>query len=121
MPLGTCDPASRGQAWNEAELALFENTVRVIYRYGWDGVSTKETGCVGPLNRVRVINTSQTTTYYAWFYSKKGVARSFQITPGLDQTFNSAQLRNAGFETNEDVDGLTITDSDVSPFLRKLP
>lgn len=46
MPLGTCDPASRGETFNEGELAIEQSeafprgAVTLSYRYGWDGPRT---------------------------------------------------------------------------------
>ena len=40
MPIGTCDPASRGDAYNSGELAIDNGNVTIEYRYGWDGPRT---------------------------------------------------------------------------------
>jgi hypothetical protein len=117
MPLGTCDPASRGQAYNEFETAFYGGAVIVKGRYGWDGVSTKATGCDGPLLRLQGINTSPTNTYWAWFLGRNGQARSIQMAPGFNQVVQGATLANNGFVNYSDVEaGLTITDSPISPF-----
>lgn len=120
MPIGTCDPASRGATWNEGEQdfgAPDPATGRALgiltYRYGWDGVSTRETGCVGPLNRVTVLN-GNPETWYAHFQGRRGQWRRIDMAPGFSRTYNQSQLRNAGFEDNTDLENLTIS-TDPSP------
>lgn len=116
MPAGTCDPASRGATYNEFEVDWFEGAVVIKGRFGWDGVSTKATGCDGPLSQLTGINTTPDTTYYAWFLGKNGVARSIQMPPGFNQTVTNPQLRNQGFRNYSDCDGITVTETNVSPF-----
>lgn len=41
MPVGTCDPATRGDPYNVTQLAVADGTVMVTIRYGWDGTSTR--------------------------------------------------------------------------------
>lgn len=110
MPSGTCDPASRGASFNEGEFAVDNNAVSVYYRYGWDGVSTRDTdvGCVGPLTRV-VVRSSSEFTYYAHFQGRRGQWRRIVLDPGVTRTYNQQQLSNAGFEDNTDLEGLFIT------------
>lgn len=116
MPTGTCDPASRGDAYNEGQLAAGEaGEVVVTYRYGWDGVSTRETGCVGDVIYVSGTNNSATTTYYAHFQGRRGRWLRVELAPGETMTEDRRQrLRQLGFETNQDVEGLYIT-RDPSP------
>ena len=122
MAIGTCDPASRGDAYNSGELQF--GPVNVRYRYGWDGVSTRLTGCVGPLVQgtaqgdrwaIRVENTSATETWYAWFTGRRGQPKSFQITPGLVGTFTVQQCASRGFADSTDLEGLQVTQSPVPP------
>ena len=117
MPIGTCDPASRGDAYNSGELAIDNGNVTIEYRYGWDGTSTRETGCVGPFvqgtgagNRwaLRAVNNSQ-ITYWAHFTGKRGTPRTIQMDPGFNQTYTVTQLNNNGFLDNTDLDELSIT------------
>jgi hypothetical protein len=114
MPAGTCDPASRGAAYNEGEFAVAGGAVVVPYRYGWDGPSTMETGCVGPLQMVSGTNNS-TQTYYAHFQGRKGTWRRVQLDPGQSVTYDkTGQLKQAGLIDNTDLDGLYIT-TDPNP------
>ena len=122
MPIGTCDPASRGDAFNSAELQF--GPVNVKYRFGWDGVSTRETGCVGPLvqgtgagNRwaVAVANTSQTETWYVHFKGRRGQPKVFELPPGFSDTFTVTQLANRGFDDSTDLEDLRITNSATPP------
>lgn len=115
MPVGTCDPASRGELWNFGELVAGD--VRITYRYGWDGVSTRDgpAGCVGPLNRLRCQNLSATATWYAHFRGRRGQPRVVALTPGFDQTWTGGQLSSRGFDTNSDLENLRITDSPTPP------
>jgi hypothetical protein len=115
MPIGTCDPATRGASFNEFEVAFFQGAVIMKGRFGWDGVSTKATGCDGPLIRLQGINTTQ-QTYYAWFLAKNGTARSITMGPGFNQIVTQPTLGNQGFNNYSDTDGIDITDSPVSPF-----
>src|SRR5690242_1299511 len=122
MPAGTCDPASRGDAYNSGELQF--GPVNVKYRYGWDGVSTRETGCVGPLVQgtaqgdrwaIRVENTSPTDTWYAWFTGRRGQPKSFQIPPGFVGSYTVQQCSQRGFTDSTDVEGLQVTQSSLPP------
>ncbi len=117
MPIGTCDPATRGQSYNEFEIAYFNGAVVVKGRYGWDGVSTRETGCDGPLLRIQGINTTPDKTYWAWFLGRNGQARSIEMPPGFNSIAQGAVLTGQGFNDYSDVEaGITITDSAVNPF-----
>lgn len=122
MPAGTCDPASRGDAYNSAALSIDNGAVTVEYRFGWDGVSTRETGCVGPLVAgpvgdrwaMRVTNTT-TTTYYAHFLGRRGRPRVVTLDPETTRTWLPAALRVAGFEDSSDAQGMLITRSPETP------
>ena len=113
MPIGTCDPATRGMAYNEG--AQDSGPVKLTYRYGWDGVSTRETGCVGPLLRLTVQNLSATETWYVHMKGKRGQPQVFTLTPGFNATYNQGQLGSRGMDTNEDLDELHITQSPTPP------
>jgi hypothetical protein len=124
MPIGTCDPASRGDVFNSGELAY--GPVRVQYRYGWDGTSTKETGgCAGPLvqgtgvaaNRwaIKVDNTSTTETWYAHFKGRRGAPKVIDLPPNFSASFNVNQCSARGFTDSTDVEGLLITQSSIPP------
>lgn len=113
MPTGTCDPASRGQTWNEAE-QTFGTAGSITYRYGWDGVSTKETGCVGPLNRVQVVN-GNPETWYAHFQGKRGTWRRIVLDAGVSRSYTSGQLQSQGFIDNTDLEGLYLTTDPLPP------
>lgn len=114
MPAGTCDPATRGATFNEFEVAWFEGAVVMKGRFGWDGVSVKP-NCDGPLIRLQGINTTQ-QTYYAWFLSKSGTPRSITMGPGFNQIVTQPTLGNQGFNSYSDCDGITVTETPVSPF-----
>jgi hypothetical protein len=120
MPIGTCDPASRGAAFNEMALSQGEGKVTIDIRYGWDGVSTKETGCEGPLvngtgpaaNRwaVRVTN-SDTQSWYVHTLGKRGQPRDYEFAAGTVTTFTANQASNNGFATISDFEELLLTTS----------
>lgn len=113
MPSGTCDPASRGQSFNEGELAVDGGNVSVAFRYGWDGASVRP-DCVGPLLRVVARNVSA-LTYYAHFQGRRGQWRRITLDPGATRTYTQAQLSSAGFADNSDLEGLYITISQDPP------
>lgn len=116
MPIGTCDPATRGEAYNEFELV--NNGVRIWGRYGWDGVSTKETGCNGPIIRIWAQNNSGENRY-AWFKGRRGQPKFLEMVPGFNDSWGATALFNRGFEAYYDIEGLIITEtSDTPPNLR---
>ena len=118
MPIGTCDPASRGDAYNVTQLAVGNGDVMVTVRYGWDGVSTRETGCDGPLvngtgpasNRwaVSYLNAGQ-TTYYMHTIGRNGQARTLTLNPGASGTFTAQQAAANGYVNISDIDNLSLT------------
>jgi hypothetical protein len=122
MPAGTCDPASRGDTWNSGQLDIDGGDTRggvsVDYRYGWDGVSTRATGCVGPLNRIRV-RSGASVVYYAHFQGRRGTWRRVQIDPGDNRTVGAAALTAAGFQDNTDLEGLYITQDPNPPTITR--
>jgi len=127
MPIGTCDPATRSQLFNEQQLERHapdnSGSVLVDVHYGWDGTSTKEsaggTGCDGPVWYLRVRNTSAMTAW-AVLPNKKQGNTWIQGGPGVDQIIGSptvasrtggvaTQLANLGLSNWKDVLGTTIT------------
>jgi hypothetical protein len=111
MPTGTCDPASRGQTYNEMALEYpapdGSGGVLVDARYGWVGVWVRP-DCNGPITFLRTRNTSGMT---AWVNlpNKKKPPLWVQIDPGTDTTITAAgQLRNLGLESAVDVRGVQI-------------
>lgn len=105
MPLGTCDPASRGDEWNTVEYAVDDGNVVVTIRWDWDRVSVRP-DCDGPVIDIRVRNSSQ-LMYYANLPAKKRGARNVEIPPGTDVTISSkGQLRNLGLENYADTIGV---------------
>lgn len=107
MPEGTCDPASRGDTWNVTETAVDNGAVLITIRWGWDGVSVRP-DCDGPIQDIRVVNTS-TTTYYANLPAKRRGDRNIAIPPGTDQTIsNKGTLRSLGLENHSDVVGVQL-------------
>lgn len=118
MPAGTCDPATRGDAFNVQELSVANGDVTLTVRYGWDGVSTKETGCDGPLvngtgpvaNRwaIKAVNLSG-TTYYAHTVGRRGQPRVVTLAAGATNTYTANQAGNNGFDTISDLYELSLT------------
>ena len=117
MPTGTCDPATRGQAFNVLQLAIGNGDVFVTIRYGWDGVSTRDTGCDGPLVNgtgsgnvwaVSYTNAGQ-TTYYMHTVGKNGQARTLTLNPGASGTLTKTQAASAGYVNRSDCDDLSLT------------
>lgn len=107
MPDGTCDPATRGEAFNTVALAIDNGNVIITTRFGWDGVSVRP-DCDGPVQDIRVQNLS-TLTYYANLPNKKRGNRYLEILPGTDRTYSGNQLRQAGLENFSDVQGVGLS------------
>lgn len=112
MPIGTCDPATRGQAYNEIviERPAPDSSGSVVcdIRFGWDGVSTRETGCDGPITRVHVRNNSNIIAW-ANLPAKKAGNRWIQIDPGTDViTTSQGQLNNLGLTKVSDVANVNV-------------
>lgn len=111
MPIGTCDPASRGDAFNITETAEGGGDILITIRWGWDGVSTRETGCDGPIQDIRVRNVS-TITYYAQLPNKRRGDKWVAIPPATDSTISGpGQLRNLGLENYSDILGVRLSTS----------
>lgn len=104
MPLGTCDPASRGDQWNTDEYAVDNGNVVVTIRWDWDGVSQMP-NCDGPVIDIRLRNSSQ-LTYYCNLPAKKKGLRNIEIPPGSDTTYSGVQLKQAGLENYSDTTGV---------------
>jgi hypothetical protein len=115
MPIGTCDPATRGEAHNSFEVDFLEGRAKLIGVYDWDGVSVKPS-CDGPLVSLRGVNLTTDLTLYGWFLGRNGTARSITMPPGFDQTIINPQLRNLGFRNYSDCDGITVTTTNINPF-----
>lgn len=115
MPGGTCDPASLGYTFWETSQAQGPNgEVLVTFRYGWDGVSVKP-NCIGPVSYVKGTNTGS-VTYYVHMKGRRGNPVTISLAPGeTKEEDRRQQLRNLGLNTNEDIEGLTITDSPTLP------
>jgi hypothetical protein len=118
MPIGTCDPATRGDAFNVLQLSVGNGDVTVTIRYGWDGTSTRATGCDGPLvngtgpasNRWAVAYENLgATTYYMHTTGRNGQARTFTVGPGASGTLTAQQAANNGYTNRSDCDDLTLT------------
>jgi hypothetical protein len=117
MPIGTCDPASRGDAFNVLQLAVGNGDVMVTIRYGWDGVSVRP-DCDGPLvngtgpasNKWAVSYANLgPTTYYMHIEGRNGTPRTLTLNPGQSGTLTATQCANNGYGTAADFDGLTLT------------
>lgn len=106
MPIGTCDPATRGEASNEETLQ--RGTVLITVRFGWDGVSVRP-DCVGPILSVRVFNATGNPSWWYKTVGKRGQPRSYEIPPGTNVTFNAGQASSRGYDTNQDFYGLELS------------
>lgn len=105
MPLGTCDPASRGEEHNVVEYAVDGGNVVVTIRWDWDGVSEMP-ACDGPVVDIRVRNTSA-LMYYANLPAKKRGLRNVEIPPGTDVVISARNtLRQMGLENYSDTIGV---------------
>lgn len=106
MPLGTCDPASRGESYNQMAYEVpapdGSGTVLVDCHFGWDGTSTMP-NCDGPTLFIRTRNTSAMTAW-ANLPNKKKPPTWVQIDPGTDVTITAqGQLNNLGLSKASDV------------------
>lgn len=116
MPIGTCDPASRGDAFNIVEIV--EGQVSILCRYGWDGVSVMPT-CDGPVEDIRVRNTG-TVTMYATLPNKRRGGKFIEIPPGTDSTLSGAQLTSLGLTSYSDVAGVGLHYTSTAPGTAKI-
>lgn len=119
MPAGTCDPATRGDPYNSQTLSMGNGQVTIDVRYGWDGVSTRETGCEGPLVNgtgsgnvwaIRVTN-NDTVSWWVHTIGKRGQPRDIEFTSGSVTTYTKTQAGNNGYDSIADFAELTLTTS----------
>lgn len=116
-PPGSCDPASRGDAYNVTEMAVANGLVDIIARYGWDGVSTRETGCDGPFvngtgagNKWAIqVTNNDTVSWFVNTVGKRGQPRHLELLPGVVNQYTATQAANNGYQTISDLDTLSIT------------
>lgn len=113
MPEGTCDPATRGAEYNEIEMETFG--VTVYGRYGWDGVSTKETGCDGPVSLVRATNANVADTWYVHFQGQSNTWRTITLAPGETREIVQPELTQLGLDSYADLRGLYVSDEANPP------
>ncbi len=112
MPIGTCDPATRGQAYNAVTLEKpapnGSGSVLIDIHFGWDGVSVRP-NCNGPVSYLRARNTSNMSAWALLPMKKRG-SKWVQADPGTDVTTTAAgQLSNLGLSSYQDVLGVDIT------------
>lgn len=115
MPTGTCDPASRGEAYNtvtlEFPLPNLSGAVLIDCRWGWDGTSTRP-NCDGPVQSIRTRNTG-TETAWAMLPNKKKPPQWVAVDPGTDVTITQqGQLNNLGVTKYSDVIGVGFAFTD---------
>lgn len=111
MPIGTCDPATRGEAYNEVALEYplpnRSGSVLAEIRYEWDGVSVRP-DCDGPIIYLRTRNTG-TQTAWALMPMKRKPPKWVQIDPGTDITITSTgQFKQLGLDNISDVGAINI-------------
>jgi hypothetical protein len=109
MPSGTCDPASRGDSYNQTAYEVpapnGSGSVLVDCRYGWDGTSVMP-NCDGPIQSIRTRNTSDMAAW-ANLPNKKKPPTWVQIDPGTDITISAkGQLSNLGLTNASDLDAV---------------
>lgn len=119
MVIGTCDPASRGDTFNSQTLAMGNGAVTVDVRYGWDGVSTRQSpgGCDGPLVNgvgtgnvwaIRVTN-NDSVSWWVHTIGRRGQPRDTEFLPGTTTRYTANQASNNGYTTISDLAELTMT------------
>lgn len=106
MPIGTCDPATRGATYNELTIERpapnSSGSVLAEVHYTWDGTSVRP-NCNGPVIFIRTRNTSNMPAW-ANLPAKKRGSTWIQIDPGTDVTTTSAgQINNLGLSTAADI------------------
>jgi hypothetical protein len=111
MPSGTCDPASRGDAYNQVAEEVpapdGSGSVLIDCRFGWDGTSVMP-NCDGPTQSIRTRNNSGQTAW-ASLPNKKKAPPYVQIDPGTDVTVTAqGQLNNLGLTKYSDVAAVQI-------------
>lgn len=122
---GTCDPATRGEAFNETalEYPLPDGTgsVLIVIRYGWDNVSVRPE-CDGPVISIHTRNTGASTAWAILINKKKGNPW-VQVDPGTDVTVaQKGTLSNLGLVNYSDAAGVGMVFQDplVVPFRTQL-
>ena len=117
MPLGTCDPASRGQAYNgvtlEVPLPDGSGSVLIDCHFGWDGVSVRP-DCNGPTQSIWTRNTGAMTAWVLLPNRRKSPPYA-PIAPGADVTITAqGQITNYGLTSYTDVRDLWFQFTDPS-------
>lgn len=112
MPAGTCDPASRDAEFNETELET--DGIKIYCRYGWDGVSTRETGCDGPVSLLRASNSNE-DTWYVHFQSTSGTWRSITLAADETREIVEPELTQLGMDSFSDIRGFYVSDDSTPP------
>lgn len=110
--LGECDPSTRGQATNSTTLQDGLALVDIIW--SWDGVSTRETGCDGPLITVHAVN-GDSVSHWLHFQGRRGQPKSIELPPGVNVTRNAAWLAQRGYDSFADTVGVRLTSSAATP------
>lgn len=83
-----------------------ECSIRV--RYTWDGTSTWPT-CDGPVQDVRVLNTSATYSGLIRLPNRRRGTTSIVVSPGTDQLVSGGQLNSFGIELASDTEGIGLS------------
>lgn len=109
--IGSCDPATRGQATNATTLQSGLAFVDIIW--SWDGVSVQP-NCDGPLVSVHGVN-ADTVSHWLHFQGRKGQPKTIELTPGFNVTLTAAQMKQRGFDSFADTVGVQLTDSASTP------
>jgi len=113
MPLASCDPAGRGETFltftMKINLPNNSGSIEIQVEHDWDGTSTPQTGCDGPVRSVRTINTGNQTAW-ALMPDKKKPPPYVQLDPGTDVTVTQqGQLNNLGLTKASDVRSVRFT------------
>lgn len=109
--IGSCDPATRGQATNAKTLQSGLALVDIIW--SWDGVSVQP-NCDGPLITVHGVN-GDTVSHWLHFKGRRGQPKSIELPPGTNVTRNQAWLAQRGFDSVMDTVDVQLTDSADTP------
>lgn len=95
---------------NLEELDKAGGAVKLLVNWNWDGASTPQTGCDGPVNSVQAINTT-TDIYYAHLPRRVRGGTVLQLDPQANVTYTGNQLKTAGLDTHSALLGLVIDQS----------
>lgn len=85
-------------------------TCGIYTRYTWDGVSQYPT-CNGPIDQVRVVNTSATYSGKITLPARRRGTTTIIVDPGTDQTVRGGQLNSFGIETASDMDRVGLSNN----------